>query len=149
MKSRGFCIFMGIYGFVLGVIYACTLILIPIAVYCFIGAKHFMELSNMTDSQITMKKKSLLNYCIFFSIFGFPLGLLSLVVYNQSASNNIVISSVEEEQSSVEPTSDEPKEEEKSKEPINKEETLEKLIKLRDEGLITDEELERVKHELE
>ena len=151
-KSSVFCIIMGIFGFILGVAYACTLVLIPIAIYCFLGAKTYMDASNLTDSQLTFKRKTLLGYAIFFSIVGFPIGLLSIAPAHYAASNDVTITSVDENQpvyNQDEPVQSQPsapKREEES--PTSKEETLEKLKHLLDEGLITPEEYERAKHDL-
>lgn len=150
-KSNGFSIFMGIYGFVLGVVYSCTLILIPIAIYCFIGAKFYMDSSALTDSQLSSRKQAFKNWAVFFSIVGFPLGLLSIFPAYFASSNNVTITSVEESEkttvSEAETTLSEKREE--SKNETSKEETLEKLEHLYSEGLITKEELERAKSEVE
>ena len=149
-KSSGFCVAMGILGFVLGVMYACTLILIPVAVYCFIGAKYYMDVSALTDSQITMKKQILTNWAIFFSIVGFPIGLISIFPAYFASSNNVTITSVseEQEQSASNEAETITQKKEESVNQTSPEETIEKLEHLYKEGLITKEELERAKAEV-
>ncbi len=149
-KCNVWCTLMGILGFIFGIAYCFTLILIPVAVYCFIGAKKYMEMTNLTDSQIAGQKKSLTNWAIFFSIVGFPIGLLSIipaVVVN----NNIVVTDVkvEEGNKTSQTAETEPKKEEKEEDSgISDLETIEKLSKLKEEGLITEEEYTRAKNEV-
>ena len=76
-KCSSWCTLMGILGYFMGVVYAFTLILIPIAVYCFIGAKVYMERADLTDSQLATYKKSMTYWSIFFSIVAFPIASTS------------------------------------------------------------------------
>ncbi len=148
-KVSGLCVMIAILGYVLGVACCFTLILIPLAVYCFIGAKKYMMFSEMSDAQICAFKQSLTNWAIFFSIVGFPIGLLSIIPALMVSSNNVVVSSVNEE---IKTAPEQPKEKEEAKpEEENKSndlETLEKLKHLLDEGLITEEEYERAKKDI-
>lgn len=150
-KSRGFCIAMGILGFLWGVVYSCTLILLPIAIYCFLGAKFYMDSSSLTDSQLSSMKQAFVGYAIFFSIVGFPFGLLSIFPAVFVSSNNVTITSVSEENSEQKSTEaeTETKPKPESKNETSKEETIEKLEHLYAEGLITKEELERAKGDLD
>lgn len=147
-KNSAWCTVMGILGYFIGVAYCFTLILIPVAVYCFIGAKRYMDWAQLTDSQLAQYKPNLTNWAIFFSIVGFPIGLLSIVPACL-VSNDVTITNVSEPGKAGE-TSEEPKVEEKKEEDksLSKMETIEKLDSLKKEGLITEEEYERAKKEV-
>ena len=144
-KFSGWCVALSILGYVLGVACCFTLVLIPLAVYCFIGAKKYMMFSEMSDAMICSQKNALTNWAIFFSIVGFPIGLISIVPAVFVSQNNVVVSNVEEEKKTApesQKSEEEPKEE---KNTTNDLETLEKLKHLLDEGLITQEEYNRAK----
>ena len=150
MRNRfsGWCVALAILGYILGVAFCFTLILIPLAVYCFIGARKYMMFSEMSDAMIASQASSLTNWAIFFSIVGFPIGLISIIPPVFVNNNNVVVSNVEEE---VKTAPAEQKSEEKpqeKKETKNDLETLEKLKHLLDEGLITEEEFERAKKDV-
>jgi len=145
-KNSIWCTIMGILGFVLGVSYCFTLILIPLAVYCFIGAKKYIDYSALTDSELALQKKSLTNWAIFFSIVGFPIGLLSLFPA-MLAGNNVTITTTSEPNVG----NAEAKEETVKPSETHVEDSLEtiaKLENLKKEGLITEEEFERAKSEV-
>lgn len=145
-KNSIWCTIMGILGFVLGVSYCFTLILIPLAVYCFIGAKKYIDYSALTDSELALQKKSLTNWAIFFSIVGFPIGLLSLFPA-LLAGNNVTITTTSEPNVG----NAEVKEETVKPSETHVEDSLEtiaKLESLKKEGLITEEEFERAKSEV-
>lgn len=154
-KSSVFCVIMGILGYVMGIAYALTLILIPIAIYCFIGAKMYMDASNLTESELTFKRRALIGYAVFFSIVAFPIGLISIAPAFFATSNNVVVSdpegdNKEQTQTTLVKESEAAYErKETSQNTTSKEETLEKLNHLYDEGLITKAELERAKAEIE
>ena len=148
-KVSGLCVLMAIIGYFLGVACCFTLILIPVAVYCFIGARRYMIYSAMSDAQVYTFKQSLTGWAIFFSIVGFPIGLLSIIPALVVSSNNVTITDVPNEvnetpQQVQEEVKEEPVKEDKS----NDLETLEKLKHLLDEGLITEEEYERAKKDV-
>ena len=148
-KVSGLCVTMAIIGYILGVACCFTLILIPVAVYCFIGARRYMIYSAMSDAQVYTFKQSLAGWAIFFSIVGFPIGLLSIIPALVVSSNNVTITDVPNEvnvapQQVQEEVKEEPVKEDKS----NDLETLEKLKHLLDEGLITEEEYERAKKDV-
>lgn len=148
-KNSAWCTIMGIIGYITGVAYCFTLILIPVAVYCFIGARKYIEWSSLTDGQLAQYKQKLTNWAIFFSIVGFPIGLLSIVPACL-ISNNVTITNVEEpkaEETKNEQPVNETQEKEK-KSPEDKLATIEKLENLKKEGLITEEEFERAKKEV-
>lgn len=150
-KNSAWCTLMAILGYIIGVVYCFTLILIPIAIYCFIGARRYMEWAELTDSQLAQYKSNLTNWAIFFSIVGFPIGLFSIVPACL-VNNNVTITNVQE------PTENQPdvaqnqnqtetaKNEHDDIEDCMK--TIEKLDSLKKEGLITEEEYERAKKEV-
>ena len=90
-KFSGWCVTLAILGYIFGVAFCFTFILIPLAVYCFIGARKYMIFSAMSDAQLYTFKKSLTGWAIFFSIVGFPLGLISIIPAVFVSSNNITI----------------------------------------------------------
>ena len=151
-KSSVWCTIMAVLGFIFGVGYCFTIILIPVAIYCFIGAKRYMEWANLTDSQLVVKKQSLINWAIFFSIVGFPLGLISIVPACMISNNNIVDTDVKTEDAEK-TTASETETGNETKETVEEEElsdieTIEKLNNLKEEGLITEEEYARAKDEV-
>lgn len=148
-KNSVWCTLMGILGYIIGISYCFTLILIPVAVYCFIGARKYIEWAGLTDGQLSAYKSSLTNWAVFFSIVGFPIGLLSIVPACLT-SNNVTITNVEE-QKTEESKSETPKQEsteKQKKSPEDKVSTIEKLENLKNEGLITEEEFQRAKKEV-
>ena len=149
-KVSGWCITMGIWGYVLGVAWCFTLILIPLAVYCFIGARKYMMFSEMSDAQIRAFKQALKNWAIFFSIVGFPIGLISIIPALSVNKNNVTVTDVAEPEIKTAPdqVQEEVKEEKVEENKSNDLETLEKLKHLLDEGLITEEEYERAKKDI-
>ena len=144
-KSSVWCTIMAVLGFIFGVGYCFTIILIPVAIYCFIGAKRYMEWANLTDSQLLVKKQSLINWAIFFSIVGFPLGFISIVPACMISNNNIVVT--DKTTASETETGNETKETVEEEE-LSDIETIEKLNNLKKEGLITEEEYARAKDEV-
>lgn len=151
-KSSVWCTIMAVLGFIFGVGYCFTIILIPVAIYCFIGAKRYMEWANLTDSQLLVEKQSLINWAIFFSIVGFPLGLISIVPACMISNNNIVVTDVKTEDAEK-TTASETETGNETKETVEEEElsdieTIEKLNNLKKEGLITEEEYSRAKDEV-
>lgn len=148
-KNSIWCTIMGILGYLIGISYCCTLIFIPVAIYCFIGARKYIEWSNLTDSQLAQYKPKLTNWAVFFSIVGFPIGLISLVPALM-VSNKTTITTVSEPESTVsEQKNEQETQEEKQEQKVeNTLETIEKLESLLKEGLITQEEFERAKKEV-
>ena len=149
-KVSGLCITMGILGYVLGIACCFTLILIPLAVYCFIGARKYMMFAEMSDAQICAFKQSLTNWAIFFSIVGFPIGLISIIPALIVNNNNVTVTDVKEQEikTAQEQVQEEVKKENSEENKSNDLETLEKLKHLLDEGLITEEEYERAKKDI-
>lgn len=146
-KSSAWCTLMGILGYIIGIAYCFTLILIPIAVYCFIGARRYIEWSGLTDSQLAQYKSNLTNWAIFFSIVGFPIGLFSIAPACL-VSNDITITSVSEPEKGNEAQPEQHVDKKEEDSTLSKMETIEKLDSLKKEGLITEEEYERAKKEV-
>ena len=149
-KNKGWFIALSIIGYILTVCYCFTLVFIPIAIYCYIGAKKYSSLAEMSDVEVARHDKSITNWAIFFSIVGFPIGLISIIPAIL-VGNNVTVSDIK---SDKEPQgfSAQTVQETEKREPVKNElsdlETLEKLKKLLDEGLITQEEYERAKSDL-
>lgn len=146
-KCSGWCTLNSIIGYIVGVAYCFTLILIPLAVYCFIGARKNVEWSEMTDGQIASYKESMKKWAIFFSIVAFPIGLFSIVPAVICANNNVVVSNIENDNQETKVQQVKEETEEKT-EVLSDEETIAKLKSLLDEGLITEEEFARAKKEV-
>lgn len=138
-----------------GIMLVATIILIPLGVYSIIAANHYSTYSEMQETELAMHRKSVLGYIIFGSILYFPIGLLLLLVL-PSINNNIVVEPAseikvqeihqEETQENTEPV------EVEISEPVTSEEKAEKLAKLerfKNNGLITEEEFEQAKKQLE
>lgn len=148
-KNKVWYIISAVIGILAGISYALTLILIPLAIYCFIGAKKYLDLAECSEGELTKHKQSLTNWAIYFSIVAFPFGLISIAPACL-ISNNVTVSNVETHEFKTETT--EAEQHTEKREPVKNElsdlETLEKLKKLLDEGLITEEEYERAKKEV-
>lgn len=149
-KNSVLCSVMGIISYIIGISYCFTLILLPVAIYCFIGGRMYMELAKKTDGEVAIKKQSLTYWAIFFSIVGFPIGLISIIIPLR-ANNNVKVSNVEEPKVTVQTTEEVKPEENKvyeQKSDLTDLETIEKLQKFKEDGLITEEEFERAKKEI-
>lgn len=149
-KNSVLCSVMGIISYIIGISYCFTLILLPVAIYCFIGGRMYMELAKKTDGEVAIKKQSLTYWAIFFSIVGFPIGLISIIIPLR-ANNNVKVSNVEEPKVMVQTTEEVKPEENKvyeQKSDLTDLETIEKLQKFKEDGLITEEEFERAKKEI-
>ena len=156
--------------FVFGAVYLFTLVFIPIGIYCFIAAKRFAYRADHMFETFAVNNQTLKNYTIFASIACFPLGLLSIIPYLMIVGNKVkisgfnVVSNDEQDVKKqekiveiVETSMNEQAEkfEEVKEEPIveteTEEEKLEKLKKLenfKEKGIITEEEFEMAKEQL-
>lgn len=148
-KNRGWCILMGVIGYILGISCCFTLLLIPVAIYCFIGAGKYMGFAELTDAQLAMNKQSLVNWSIFFSIVGFPVGLVSIIIPLR-VSPNVTVYDVKDSKEEIkqETTQEEKQEKYEPDTQLTKLETIEKLQKFKEDGLITEEEFEKAKKEV-
>lgn len=160
-KSTGWLNLTGVICYFLGVACLTSIILIPVAVYCFIGGSRYFTWSNMSDTELAQNKQSIKNWAIFVSIVGFPVGLVSIIPYFKIG-NNPVVTDVQVDKKSEEKREEseskageigikvEEKEEPKA-EHVNltsKEETLAKLEKFKNDGLITEAEYKKAVAEL-
>ena len=149
----------GVICYILGVSLVATLILIPVGVYCFIAGAKYFSWANLNDMELYNQKNLLKNWAIFVSIIAFPIGLVSIIPVLKTG-NNPVVTDVKPEQKSetkegVNPeingikgeTTNEPKAEHINQ--TSKEETVAKLKKFKDDGLITESEYKRAISELE
>ena len=149
--------------FIYGALYIFSLVFIPIGVYCFIAAKRFQTKAEHINDTMFVSNQTIRNYVIFASIACFPLGLISIIPYLLTASNNVKISDAEEqvEQSNVNiqdvSESDESgnfetkTEEVEAYEEETEEEKIAKFNKLKnfhEKGIITDDELEMARQQL-
>lgn len=158
--------------FIFGAIYLFTLVFIPIGIYCFVAAKRFAYRADHMFETFAVNNQTLKNYTIFASIACFPLGLLSIIPYLMIVGNKVKISGfnvvsndeqdvkkqeniakIVEESASERPEKFEQAEPEKVEETAveSEEEKLEKLKKLenfKQKGIITEEEFEMAKEQL-
>lgn len=149
------------FCFVYFALYTFSLIFIPIGIYCFLAGKKFAYKAEHLDDPFKLSKKEFKNYVIFVSVFCFPFGLLAILPYKYLASNNISVSSVDENTTSYtvksvdetesQPLSDEHIEtvaETDVETTAEKLEKYEKLKNFKEKGLITEEELEQAREQL-
>lgn len=147
------------FCFIYFAIYIFTLVFIPIGIYCFIAGKTFSYKAEHLDETMRISNQQFKNYVIFVSIFCFPFGLLSIIPYLKLTSNNVVISDAETTKSNEEKESDrEETQKTVETEVINKEnqeETMEekiekfkKLQRFKENGFITEEELEQAREQI-
>ena len=158
--------------FIFGAVYLFTLVFIPIGIYCFIAAKKFAYRADHMFETYAVSNQVLKNYTIFACIACFPLGLLAIVPYLMLTGNKVKISGfnvvssdekdvkkqeniakIVEESASEQPEKFEQPEPEKVEETAieSEEEKLEKLKKLenfKEKGIITEQEFEMAKEQL-
>ena len=162
-KSTGWLNLTGVICYFMGISCLTTLILIPVAIYCFIGGSRYFSWATLNDTELYRHKNSLKNWAIFVSIVAFPVGLVSIIPFIKTG-NNPVVTNVKEEtkeekerkEESQQKADDigikveekvEPKPEHSN--PVStKEETIEKLKKFKDDGLITEAEYKKAVSEL-
>ena len=151
----------GVICYFLGIACVASLILIPLGIYCFIVGRKYFDWSLISDTELYNHKASLKTCGIFVAIVAFPIGLVALIPLVQTG-NNPVVSNVNETKEDKERRAEaqEKAEEmgitvEKQEEPrashenvTSKEETLEKLKKFKDDGLITEDEYKKAVKEL-
>jgi len=162
-KSTGWLNLTGVICYFMGIACLSTLILIPFGIYCFIGGSRYFSWSTMSDSELYKHKNSLRNWAIYVSIVAFPVGLVSIIPFIKTG-NNPVVSDVKVETKEDQASKDESENKaeemgitvETQTEPqtqhknsvSTKEETLEKLKKFKDDGLITEAEYKKAVNEL-
>jgi len=150
---------------IFGALYIFSLVFIPIGIYCFIAAKRFVYKADHLMDTFAISNNTLKNYVIFVSIVCFPLGLISVIPYFLSVSNNVRVSEPEQTEndsnvtiSNVETYTEEVKDFENNQveaveahielTEAEKQEKLEKLKNFHQKGIITDDELEMARQQL-
>ena len=129
-----------------GVLYAITLIGVLISVPLFIGAPKFKKAVDMTDAELVNRRKKLLGWGIFLSIVVAPtiIGIALVLAFVLIVNNHIKYIEAGKveltERSLGEAIKDTFCAKEATSDKIKKE--LEEIQKLRDDGIITDEEYE-------
>ena len=155
-KNNIVCSILTVIAYFYGIMLIATIILIPVGIYSVIAANRYSSYSEMQEPELAMRRQSVLGWIIFGSILYFPLGLLLLLVL-PSINNNVVVEDVqreikvEEAEQPAESENQEPAEVE-IHEPKTNQEKAEKLAKLerfKNNGLITEEEFEQAKKQLE
>ena len=148
-----------VISFIFGALYIFSLVFIPVGVYCFIAARRFQHKADHLYDSYALSNDTLKNWVIFISIACFPFGLIAIIPYWLVVSNNIKVSSTENNnQTEVEIVDEiEKNQEEKEVEQVevHQEETLEekqakfeKLKNFHEKGIITDDELEMAREQL-
>lgn len=162
-KSTGWLNLTGVICYFMGIACLASLILIPVGIYCFIGGSRYFTWSTMGDGELYGCKKGLKNWAIFVSIVAFPIGLVSIIPVIKTG-NNPVVSDVKKDskediarrEESLEKADalginveerEEPKADHKTT-TASKEETIEKLKKFKEDGLITEDEYKKAIKEL-
>lgn len=149
---------------VLGYIWGCALILslifLPLGIYAISGANLYHDCTQVTDSELYCVSKRLTNWAIFFSIIFFPFGLLTIIPAYIASNNKIkVVSNDSDEFDANSYMANVVKENEAnysgSASPVEQRvvsaedmEKFEELKKYKEQGLITEEEFQRAKHEI-
>ena len=161
-KSTGWLNLTGVICYFMGVACLTTLILIPLAIYCFIAGKKYFDWSQLSDTEIYNYKTSLRNWGIFVAIVAFPVGLVAIIPFIQIG-NNPVVSDVKDETKEDKERKAESQEKaeemgitvEQNEEPksdhenqTGKEETIAKLKKFKEDCLITEAEYKKAVAEL-
>jgi len=157
-KASIWCYISAIVSYIAGIVYCCSLIFLPIAIYCIIYGNTFMQYARLTNSELSIAKPALTIPTILISIFAFPIGLITLVPYFMAGSNNVKVS--EGSQPNTPPEGETvkadvdivtiPSEEKNEISNLSSEELekLEKLATFRSQGLLTDEEYNQAKEQI-
>lgn len=157
-KASIWCYISAIVSYIAGIIYCCSLIFLPVAIYCIIYGNTFIQAARLTNSEFAMAKPALTIPTIVISIFAFPIGLVSLIPYFMAGSNNVKVS--EGSQPNTPPEGETvkadvdmvtiPSEEKDGTSNLTSEELekLEKLAAFKSQGLLTDEEYNQAKNQI-
>lgn len=161
-KNSGWLNLIGVICYFMGISCITTLILIPFGIYCFIGGSKYFAWANMTDTELYNYKNSLRNWAIYVSIIAFPIGLVSLIPVVKIGNNPVVtdVKTEQKDQAKQEESLNKAEEmgikAEENQEPTathetevtSKEETIKKLEKFKNDGLITESEFKKAVAEL-
>ena len=151
MKKSNYAIYsiLAVISYFYGIILCASLILFPLGVYAIISAGRYSTFAEYNDVEFAMNKPYIKLWTIFACILYFPLGLLALIPYAKSG-NNVIVEDIKVEESQpqqqtepVEVEIDIPKTERE------KQEKLAKLKRFKENGLITEDEYNQAKAQLE
>lgn len=134
-----------------GVLLCATLVLLPLGVYAVISAHRYSEFADFTAGQVVQNKKRMQNWIIFGCVLYFPIGLIGLMCLNVKPEDVTVEEPKQEAEQPTEPQTEQPTVEVEIHNPTTtaeKEEKLEKLLRFKEKGLITEEEFEQAKQQL-
>ena len=153
MKKLNYVIYniMTVVAYFYGIILCATLILFPLGVYSIISANRFSTFADYNDVEFAMHKQTIKVWTIFGCILYFPLGLFLLIPLAK-ANNNVVVEDVKTE----EPKEQQPEKTEAVEVEIDvpktsaeKQEKLAKLKRFKENGLISEDEYNQAKAQLE
>ena len=160
-KSTIWCYICAVIGYVCAAAYFISLIFIPIGIYAAIYSNRYLKVAKLGNSELAVVKPLLVNAAIFFSIFAFPLGLVTIIPACIAGVNTVKQSSSQEYKNTSNDTVPEGETvkaevdsvtiiEESNKDEISPEnlKKLEQLKKFRSQGLITQAEFEDAKKQL-
>jgi len=163
-KASVWCYICAVISYLVGAVYCCSFIFIPIAIYCFIYGNRYIKFAKITDSEFAIVRGFLTSSAIFLSIAGFPIGLLSIIPAYMAGSNNVKIKNADAKQDYKNTTSADEQQTVKPETIIVSDSTLgtednnsvssedldklEKLAKFRAQGLLTEEEFNEAKRQL-
>ena len=153
MKNRATIWFyiLTVLGYAAGIILFASLIFIPVGIYLIAGAITYYKLARVSDNELYYYANLLKNWSIFFSIFLFPLGLISIIPFKLASSNNIKVSSFDEKTENQRESGSKNADEKQTEQVIVSQEAMEKFMEIKkyhDNGLITDAEFERAKESI-
>ena len=158
-KASVWCYISAAISYIAGVVYCFSLIFLPISIYCFVFGNRYMRIAKLSNSELAMIKSMLTSSAVFISIFGFPIGLITIIPAciagsnaQHNATQNYDNSSESAERETVK--ADEVEVEEVTNQSKNSGlsqndlETIEKLARFRDQGLLSDDEFEEAKRQI-
>lgn len=151
MKKTNYIIFniLAVLGYFYGVLLIASILGIPLGIYSIISAHRYSSYSEMNEIELAIHKRYITNWIIFGCILFFPMGLIGLIVLSK-INNNITVTNAEQPDSSEQqPKQTVEVEINTPKTDTEKQEKLEKLKRFKENGLISEEEFEQAKTELE
>ena len=90
-KASVWCVVSAVVCYIAGALYCCSLIFLPVAIYCFVFGNRYLRISKLSDYELFVIKPVLVSSAIFVSIFAFPIGLVSIAPALVSKSNASVV----------------------------------------------------------
>jgi len=153
MKKLNYAIYniIAVLAYFYGIVLCATLVLFPLGVYAIISAGRYSSFAELNDVEFAMHKQNIKAWTIFACVLYFPLGLLSLIPFAK-ASNNIVVEDVKVEEQQEQPhaqTAPVEVEIDVPKTSTEKQEKLTKLKRFKENGLISEDEYNQAKAQLE